>query len=128
MLSQHPKVLERLRTEVLSKVGSSGRPTYDDVRGVKYMRVVINDMLPRILCGTVVSYQCTETLRLYPAVPFNPRTSAEAAVWSGVDGGPPIYIPPKTRIPYSVFLMHRRKDLWSPDADILIRTASLMQG
>ncbi|KAF8131053.1 cytochrome P450 [Boletus edulis] len=34
-----------------------------------------------------------EVLRLYPPVPFNTRTV------------------------YSVFLMHRRKDLWGPDAD-----------
>ncbi|KAF8523080.1 cytochrome P450 monooxygenase pc-3 [Hysterangium stoloniferum] len=34
-----------------------------------------------------------ETLRLYPPVPFN------------------------MRIPYSIFLMHRRTDLWGPDAD-----------
>ncbi|KIO11875.1 hypothetical protein M404DRAFT_126596 [Pisolithus tinctorius Marx 270] len=100
MLSQHPEVLKRLRDEVLSKVGSSRRPTYDDVRDMKYMRAVIN-----------------ETLRLYAPVPFNVRTSVEAAVWPGVNGGPPIYIPPNTQTPYSVFLMHRRKDLWGPDAD-----------
>ncbi|KAI6040657.1 cytochrome P450 [Pisolithus marmoratus] len=100
MLSQHPDVLKRLRTEVLSTVGSSRRPTYNDVREMKYMRAVIN-----------------ETLRLYPAVPFNVRTSIEAVTWPGVNGGPPIYIPPNTRIPYTVFLMHRRKDLWGPDAE-----------
>ncbi|KAI6040650.1 cytochrome P450 [Pisolithus marmoratus] len=42
MLSQHPDILKRLRAEVLSKVGSSRRPTYDDVREMKYMRAVIN--------------------------------------------------------------------------------------
>ncbi|KAI6140938.1 cytochrome P450 [Pisolithus thermaeus] len=101
MLSQHPEVLKSLRAEVLSKVGNSGRPTYDDVREMKYMRAVIN-----------------ETLRLYPPIPFNVRKSTEAVVWPGVNGGPPIYIPPNTRVPFSVFLMHRRKDLWGPDADI----------
>ncbi|KIK16473.1 hypothetical protein PISMIDRAFT_686262 [Pisolithus microcarpus 441] len=101
MLSQHPDVLKRLRAEVLSTVGSSRGPTYDDVREMKYMRAVIN-----------------ETLRLYPSIPFNIRTSTEAVVWPGVNGGPPIYIPPNTRIPFSIILMHRRKDLWGPDADI----------
>ncbi|KAI6099109.1 cytochrome P450 [Pisolithus sp. B1] len=101
MLSQHPEVLKSLRAEVLSKVGNSGRPTYDDVREMKYMRAVIN-----------------ETLRLYPPIPFNVRKSTEAVVWPGVNGGPPIYIPPNTRVPFSVFLMHRRKDLWGPDAEI----------
>ncbi|KAG1895877.1 cytochrome P450 [Suillus fuscotomentosus] len=99
MLTQHPDVLHRLREEILSKVGSSRRPTYDDMRDMKYMRAVIN-----------------ETLRLYPPVPFNVRTSTEPAVWPGIDGGKPIYIPPNTRTPYSVFLMHRRTDLWGPDA------------
>ncbi|KAI6140943.1 cytochrome P450 [Pisolithus thermaeus] len=101
MLSQHPDVLKRLRAEILSTVGSSGRPTSEDVEEMKYMRAVIN-----------------ETLRLYAVVPFNVRTSVEAVTFPGVNGGPPIYIPPNTRIPYSVFLMHRRKDLWGPDAEI----------
>ncbi|KAH7930329.1 cytochrome P450 [Leucogyrophana mollusca] len=100
MLSQHPEVLRRLREEILSKIGSSRRPTYDDMRDMKYMRAVIN-----------------ETLRLYPPVPFNARTSTEPVVWPSVNGGKPIYIPPNTRTPYSVFLMHRRKDLWGPDAE-----------
>ncbi|KAG6331898.1 hypothetical protein ID866_7194, partial [Astraeus odoratus] len=59
-----------------------------------------------------------ETLRLYPPVPFNVRTSVEATVWPGVNGNPPIYIPPHTRISYSMFLIQRRKDLWGPDAAI----------
>ncbi|KAI6099102.1 cytochrome P450 [Pisolithus sp. B1] len=101
MLSQHPDVLKRLRAEVLSTVGNSRGPTYDDVREMKYMRAVIN-----------------ETLRLYAPVPLNVRTSTEAVVWPGVNGSPPIYIPPNTLVPFSVFLMHRRKDLWGPDADI----------
>ncbi|KAL4075543.1 cytochrome P450 [Scleroderma citrinum] len=100
-LSQHPDVLQRLRAEILNKIGPSRRPTYEDLRDMKYLRAVIN-----------------EILRLYPAVPFNVRTSAEATVWPGVNGGPPIYIPPDTRVPYSVFLMQRRKDLWGPDAEM----------
>ncbi|KAI6119964.1 cytochrome P450 [Pisolithus croceorrhizus] len=101
MLSQHPDVLKWLRAEVLGTVGNSRGPTYDDVREMKYMRAVIN-----------------ETLRLYAPVPFNVRTSTEGVVWPGVNMSPPIYIPPNTLVPFSVFLMHRRKDLWGPDADI----------
>ncbi|KIY44375.1 cytochrome P450 monooxygenase pc-3 [Fistulina hepatica ATCC 64428] len=76
LLAQHPEVLRRLREEILSKLGSSRRPVFEDFRDMKYLRAVIN-----------------ETLRLYPAVPFN------------------------IRVLYSVFLMHRRKDLWGPDAE-----------
>lgn len=100
MLTQHPDVLRRLREEILSKVGSSRRPTYDDMRNMKYLRAVIN-----------------ETLRLFPPVPFNVRTSTEPTVWPGINGGKPLYIPANTRTPYSVFLMHRRTDLWGPDAE-----------
>ena len=42
MLSQHPDILRRLREEIINKVGSSRRPTYDDLRDMKYMRAVIN--------------------------------------------------------------------------------------
>lgn len=38
----HPDVLKRLRAEILDKVGSSRRPTYDDIRDMKFLRAVIN--------------------------------------------------------------------------------------
>ncbi|KAF8554602.1 cytochrome P450 [Imleria badia] len=76
LLSMHPHVLARLREEIMAKLGPKKRPTYEAIRDMKYLRAVIN-----------------ETLRLFPAVPFN------------------------VRVTYSVFIMHRRKDLWGPDAE-----------
>ncbi|KAF8628113.1 hypothetical protein AX15_004090 [Amanita polypyramis BW_CC] len=100
MLAEHPGVLERLRKEIIDVVGESRRPTYDNIREMKYLRAVIN-----------------ETLRLYPAVPFNLRSSITPIVWPSKNGERPFYIPPNTKTPYSVYLMHRRKDLWGPDAE-----------
>ncbi|KDQ55429.1 hypothetical protein JAAARDRAFT_37440 [Jaapia argillacea MUCL 33604] len=100
LLSQHPRVLFRLRQEILAVVGSHTRPTHENLREMKYLRAVIN-----------------ETLRLFPIVPFNVRTSIGATTWpSKRADGKPYYIPARTRCPYSVFLMHRRTDLWGPDA------------
>ncbi|OCH88145.1 cytochrome P450 [Obba rivulosa] len=100
VLAVHPEILQRLRREVLEKVGPVRRPTYDDIREMKYLRAFIN-----------------EVLRLYPPVPFNIRTSNKATVWpSKRADGKGYYIPPNVRSPYSVFVMHRRKDLWGPDA------------
>ncbi|KAF8164792.1 cytochrome P450, partial [Crassisporium funariophilum] len=98
MLAEHPKVLHRLRQEILEKIGPHQRPMYDDFREMKYLKAVIN-----------------ETLRLYPVVTC--RTSKQDTTWpSQVPGGKPIFIPANTRTPYAVFLMHRRKDLWGPNA------------
>jgi Cytochrome P450 len=44
MLSQHPKVLARLREEILHVVGPLRVPQYDDIRGLRYLRAVINGM------------------------------------------------------------------------------------
>ncbi|KAJ7826815.1 cytochrome P450 monooxygenase pc-3 [Mycena olivaceomarginata] len=100
MLAEHSDVAARLRKEVLAVVGNARMPTYDDVRGMKYLRAFIN-----------------ETLRLYPPVPFDSRTSKNAAVWPPLrPGDKPLYVTPNTKVRYSVFLMHRRTDLWGPDA------------
>lgn len=39
MLAEHPKALAKLRQEILNKVGSTRRPTHDDFKELKYLRV-----------------------------------------------------------------------------------------
>ncbi|KAJ7284578.1 cytochrome P450 monooxygenase pc-1 [Mycena rebaudengoi] len=100
-LSIHPKVTARLREEIIKSVGPSARPTYDDIKEMKYLKAVIN-----------------ETMRLYPPVPFNIRESVKATTWPSPDPNEkPIYIPAGVKVPYSIMVMQRRKDLWGPDAD-----------
>ncbi|KAF9529578.1 cytochrome P450 [Crepidotus variabilis] len=100
MLAEHPAIEARLRREVLEAVGPNRQPTADDFRGMKFMRAFLN-----------------EVLRLYPSVPINNRTASQPAVWtSKTPGSKPYYVPAGVRIIYSVLLMHRRTDLWGPDA------------
>jgi len=42
ILSQHPHVTDRLRQEVLAHLGTTRRPTFDNIRNMKYPRVVLN--------------------------------------------------------------------------------------
>ncbi|KDQ49955.1 hypothetical protein JAAARDRAFT_142639 [Jaapia argillacea MUCL 33604] len=96
LLAMHPLVLTKLRSEILDYVGPSRRPMFDDIREMRYLRAVLN-----------------ETLRLFPVV-----ESVNATTFPSSDPTlKPIHIPAKTSIPYSVFLMHRRTDLWGPDAE-----------
>ncbi|KAI0637985.1 cytochrome P450 monooxygenase pc-3 [Trametes polyzona] len=100
LLCQHPHVFKRLREEVLEHVGPSRRPTYDDIRNMKYLRAFLN-----------------ETLRLYPPVPFDIRFSVKEGILPNPDpSGKPIYIPPKTGVSYSMFNMHRDPKYWGPTA------------
>ncbi|KAF7346208.1 hypothetical protein MSAN_01847700 [Mycena sanguinolenta] len=100
-LAMYPQYNVRLREEILEHVGSTRRPTYDDIRDMKFLRAVIN-----------------EAMRLYPSVPFNMRQCINATTWPSPDPNEkPIYVPAGAQVPYSVLLMHRRKDLWGPDAE-----------
>jgi hypothetical protein len=38
----HPEFLTRLREEIVSQVGPTRRPTYDDIKEMKYLRAVLN--------------------------------------------------------------------------------------
>ncbi len=42
MLIEHPEITRRLREEILSLVGTQSRPTYDDIREMKYLRAFLN--------------------------------------------------------------------------------------
>nr|GAT51517.1 predicted protein [Mycena chlorophos] len=100
MLTAHPHALAKLRAEVLEVVGPNAAPTHEMIREMKYMRAVLN-----------------ETLRLYPPVPLNMRSTTEPVVLPPVKPGEkPFYIPANTRVPFATIAMHRRPDLWGPDA------------
>ncbi|KAI0779781.1 cytochrome P450 monooxygenase pc-2 [Fomes fomentarius] len=100
LLCLHPEVFRRLRAEVLDKIGATQMPNFEDIRSMKYLRAVIN-----------------ETLRLYPVVPFNVRVAnKDTTVPNPNPNKPRVFVPKGVAIAYSVFLMHRRKDYWGPDA------------
>ena len=48
MLTEHPDIEGRLREEIYEKVGRTGRPTYDQIREMKYMRAFLNGMYPHL--------------------------------------------------------------------------------
>ncbi|KAF8481444.1 CYP63 cytochrome P450 monooxygenase-like protein [Gautieria morchelliformis] len=99
-LAMHPEVLRRLRQEILETVGNVRAPSYDQLRSMKYLRAVLN-----------------ETLRLFPPVPFNMRETINETTWCD-DSGRKIYVPPNTRLVYSVLNVHRSETYWGPDAYI----------
>jgi cytochrome P450 len=59
-LSNYPAIWAKLRETVLDSIGTDRNPTYDDLKGMTYLTHTIN-----------------ETLRLYPAVPYNIRSCGE---------------------------------------------------
>jgi cytochrome P450 len=69
MLTQHPHVARRLREEIVTKVGNS-RPTFEQVKNMKYLRAVIHGMFYYLssLASSMTSIAAIETLRLYPPV------------------------------------------------------------
>ncbi|KAI8603112.1 cytochrome P450 [Dissophora ornata] len=94
-LGKHPNVMERVRQEIFEVVGRDRKPDHEDIKKLKFLKQVIN-----------------ETLRLYPAVPFNIKTCLEDDV---LPNG--YFIPKGSLVVHSSYVTHRMKEYWGEDAE-----------
>ena len=106
LLARHEQVLDKLRREIeqISGLGmSASPPTREQLRRMPYLGLVLK-----------------EVLRLYPSVPVNSREAVKLTtlpVGGGPDGKSPVLVRPGEGVGYSVYAMHRRKDIYGEDAD-----------
>jgi cytochrome P450 len=95
-LSRHPEAVAKLRAEIKERLGvgaDAQKPTYNDLKEMKYLTALIN-----------------ETLRFYPIVPFNVRYSLHDTSLprgGGPDGKSPVGVRGETRVVYSTIIMQR---------------------
>ncbi|KAB2102371.1 Cytochrome P450 [Alternaria gaisen] len=104
LLVRHPRVMDTLRAEVFSGCGTNSDLSRDDLRRLPYLQKVLK-----------------ETLRLYPSVPVNTRTTTRTTVLptgGGPDRKSPVLIPEGSAVAFSVYSMHRRPDLYGMDAEL----------
>lgn len=110
-LVRHPRVWAKLRAVVLETFGS-----YSGDSEITLQRITFH----KLKSCTYLQHVLSETLRLHSIVAFNSRMAARDTTLptgGGPDGTMPVFIPAGSEVAFSSHVMHRRKDLWGPDAD-----------
>ncbi|KAL0931103.1 cytochrome P450 [Colletotrichum truncatum] len=101
MISKRPKIWSKLQHEVDGLNGSM--PSYSTLRDMPYLKACLR-----------------ESLRLHPVVPVNTRIATTDTMLprgGGPDRKSPVYVKKGTAVGWSVYAMHRRKDIYGPDAN-----------
>ncbi|KAI7368735.1 cytochrome P450 [Hortaea werneckii] len=101
-LALHKDIYDKLRDGVLKDFAQNESMTFAQLKSCRYLQHFLN-----------------EVLRLHPTVPLNQRTAAcdtTLPVGGGPDGRSPVAVLQGDPVGFSVYLMHRREDLWGPDA------------
>ncbi|KAF2773536.1 cytochrome P450 monooxygenase CYP52G11 [Teratosphaeria nubilosa] len=100
-LALHPDILSALRSATLRHF-ENGEISFASLKACRPLQNFIN-----------------EVLRLHPTVPINGRfatTNTILPTGGGPSGTSPVAVRKGQFVLFSVYLMHRRKDLWSEDA------------
>ncbi|KAK8080114.1 hypothetical protein PG997_007932 [Apiospora hydei] len=109
-LIRNPRVFAKLREVVIQHFGTSftenssgDSVTFEKLKSCTYLQHVLN-----------------ETLRRHSVVPLNSRGAKRDTTLptgGGPDGTQPVFVPAGTEVNFSTHVLHRRRDLWGPDAD-----------
>ena len=124
LLVRHPKVIEKLRTEINTASTDPAELNRQSLKDLGYLQNVLkeskSDQSPQ-QSDSLGPNECQLALRLYPSLPVNTRTSTRTTVLP-TGGGPdlksPVLIPKGSAVAYSTYAMHRRPDLYGMDAEI----------
>ncbi|CAI5760761.1 unnamed protein product [Candida verbasci] len=106
-LARNPEMWAKLRHEIVSEFGEGEDArvedlTFENLKKCKYLKAVLD-----------------ETLRLYPSVPINFRTSTKNTTLprgGGKDGNKPIYVPKGSTVAYTVYKTHRLEEYYGKDS------------
>ncbi|KAK4984771.1 hypothetical protein LTR50_006393 [Elasticomyces elasticus] len=99
-LARNADVWRKLLAEVDELDGEL--PTYEVLRNMKFLK-----------------YCVSEALRLHPPVPILSKVAIRDTVLplgGGPDGKAPLFVKKDSILVYSIYSMHRRKDVWGDDA------------
>ncbi|KAF2092447.1 cytochrome P450 family protein [Rhizodiscina lignyota] len=105
-LTRHPDVYQKLRTAIVEEFG-----TYDSSKAITFTQ---------LKACSYLQYVMMETLRLFPSVPANARLATRNTTLpygGGPDGSSPVYVKKGQEVTYSVYVMHRRREIWGSNAD-----------
>lgn len=101
-LALHPEIFNKLRGAVLENFDLNKPITFESLKSCRYLQHFLN-----------------EVLRLHPVVPINSRAAARDTTLptgGGPDQRSPIAVRKGQIILFSVYNLHRREELWGPDA------------
>lgn len=105
LLARHPDVFRRLRRDVLEAFGD-----YENPRNLTFANLKACTYLQRVM---------TEVLRLFPPLPMNARyatVDTSLPRGGGPDAESPVYVRKGQAVLYNAHILHRRTDIWGPDA------------
>lgn len=105
LLARHPEKFQRLRRDIIETFGD-----YENPRNLTFANLKACTYLQRVM---------TEVLRLFPPLPMNARyATCDTSLPRG--GGPdaesPVYVKKGQAVLYNAHILHRRTDIWGPDA------------
>lgn len=101
-LALHPEIFTKLRHAIVEDFADNERITFATLKSCKPLQNFLS-----------------EVLRLHPILPYNGRvatTDTTLPVGGGPDQTSPIAIRRGQIVAFNVYFMHRRVDLWGPDA------------